>query len=273
MRRGSPTPGRLARALTNLAAWQIAIGVITLGVFLMWLSAALQEPSGPSGLEATIQEVGALLVVTGTLTVFWDLRGRRALTDEVLAAASLSTDVTESGLRRITTRYLDVEWDALIAESAHVDLYFAYAQTWRNTHATALRRLVSRGGTRLRVILPDRTDDALMNTLAAKFRYTADDLKGRIADAEADFENLRRQASDDAVVEVRRTREFPVYSYYRFDRRSFAVLYAAAPGRTDVPTIETEQGGWLSTFLYEQFRALWEPSVPSEPPATLPHDV
>jgi hypothetical protein len=115
----------------DLAALKLAVGVIVLGIFLMWLSAHLQEPSGASSLEATVREIGALLFVTGTLTVFWDLRGRRALTNEVLAAANLSSDVTESGLTRITTRYLDVEWDALLEQSAHVDLYFAYAKTWR----------------------------------------------------------------------------------------------------------------------------------------------
>jgi hypothetical protein len=260
---GDRRVGRLARALTDLAAWRIAIVVIVLGAFLMWLSASLQEPRGPSGLESTIQEIGALLVVTGTLTVFWDLRGRRALTNEVLAAANLSTDVTESGLTRITTRYLDVEWDALLRQSAHVDLYFAYARTWRHAHATALRALVSRPDTRLRVILPDPTNDALMGTLANKFGCAPDELRDRIAEAQADFENHRRQASEHAVVEVRRTPQLPAYSYYRFDRRSFTVLYAPAPGRTDVPTFETEQGGWLNGFFYKQFDALWELSVRS----------
>jgi hypothetical protein len=227
----------------------------------MWLAASLEGSKGPTALESTLQEVGALFVVAGTLTVFWDLRGRRELTDEVLAAASLSTDVTESGLRRVTTRYLEVEWDALLEESAHVDLYFAYGRTWRNTHATALRSLAAREGTRLRVILPDRTDEVLMRALARKFRYEPDGLTSQIADAEADFENLRRQASVTAVVEVRRSSEFPAFTYYRFDRRSFAAFYAATPGRVDVPTLEAQQGGWLNRFFYNQFRTLWDDSV------------
>jgi hypothetical protein len=60
---------------------------------------------------------------------------------------------------------------------------------------------------------------------------------------------------------VRRTSEFPVFSYYRVDRRCFGVLYGQAPGRTDVPTFECEQGGSLSTFFRDQFEKLWVESV------------
>jgi len=252
---------RLLRAVADLAAWHIALAAVALGVGLMWLSAVLEEPEGASPLETTIEEVGALLVVSGVITVFWDLRGRRALTDEVLHAANLSSDVTSAGLRRVPTRYLDVEWDRYLAEAVHVDLFFAYARTWRMTHATALRQLVARSGTRLRVVLPDRSDPQLMALLAAKFGYTAAELRSHIEDAESDFENLRRQASQDCQVEIRAAREFPVFSYYRFDRVCIGVLYAQARGRTEVPTFECEQGGTLYGFFRDQYESLWATSV------------
>jgi hypothetical protein len=158
-------------------------------------------------------------------------------------------------------RYLEVDWDSLLESARHVDLFFAYARTWRTVHATALRRLVEQDGIRLRVVLPDRDNEALIALLAAKFRYTAADLIRQVDDAESDFANLRRQAGPQATVEVRRTSEFPVFSYYRVDRRCFGVLYGQAPGRTDVPTFECEQGGSLSTFFRDQFEKLWVESV------------
>jgi hypothetical protein len=240
--------GPLSRALVDLAAWQVGAVLVVLGVGLLFASQVLEGSNGPDAGDTTLREAGALLLVTGALSVFWDLRGRRVLTEEVLSAADLSSDITSAGLRRIAMRYLDVEWENLLNEANHVDLFFAYAQTWRNAHAAGLRRLASRGGTRLRVILPDRDNEALIATLAAKFRYTPADLRARIDNAESDFANLSRQAAPQATVELRRTTEFPVFTYYRLDRRCFAVLYSQATGRVEVPTFECEQGGTLAGF-------------------------
>lgn len=260
----SGRPGRaqqLTRAVANLAAWQIAGIFVALGVGLVYLSGVLAGSKSPNALETTIREIGALLFVTGALTVFWDLRGRRALTNEVLAAANLSSDVTAAGLRRVAARYLTVDWDDFLGSAAHADLFFAYARTWRMAHATGLRRFAAREGTRLRVILPDMTDEGLMAQLAAKFRYTPAELASMVQEAESDFDNLARQASSRSNVDLRRTKEFPVFTYYRFDRTCFGVLYAQAPGRTDVPTLECVQGGTLYAFFRDQFEALWADSV------------
>jgi hypothetical protein len=248
----------LAKALVDLIAWQIGVVLVALGVGLLYLSHELEGTKGPSSGDTTLREVGALLVVTGVLSVFWELRGRRALTNEVLSAAELSSDITTAGLKRIATHYLDVEWDGLLNEANHVDLFFAYARTWRNAHVAGLRRLVAREGTRLRVILPDRDNPALMAQLAAKFDYTTSELQDHIDNAESDFVNLSRQAVPLATVELRRTTEFPVFSYYRLDRRCFGVLYSQAPGRVEVPTFECEQGGTLASFFRDQFDKLWE---------------
>lgn len=228
-----------------------------LGVLALYLSSVWEAPKGASPADATLREVGALLLVTGTLSVFWDLRGRRALMGELLSAADLSSDIVNAGLKRIARRYLDVEWDQLLDEAVHVDLFFAYGRTWRATHAMALRRLAERDGTRLRVILPDKSDPALIGQLSAKFRYSSDQLIQHIAEAESDFANLRTQANGHGVVETRATREFPVYTYYRLDRRSIVVLYSQAPGRVDIPAFECDQGGTLSAFFRGQFEKLW----------------
>jgi hypothetical protein len=244
----------------DLAAWKIGTFFFVVGVVLLYLSASNEGPHGPGALDTTIREAGALLFVTGVLGVFWDLLGRRALTTELLTAAELSGDITTAGLKRIATHYLDVEWDGLLEGANHVDLFFSYARTWRATHATPLRHLVARDGTRLRVVLPDRENAPLMEALAAKFRYQVSELARHIEDAESDFANLARQAADGATVELRRTTEFPVYSYYRLDRRCFVVFYSQAPGRVDVPTLECEQGGTLSGFFRGQFETLWDQS-------------
>ncbi len=97
-----------------------------------------------------------------------------------------------------------------------------------------------------------------MAQLAAKFAYEVSELQDQIDNAESDFANLGRQAAAQATVELRRTAAFPVFSYYRLDRRCFGVLYSQAPGRVEVPTFECEQGGTLATFFRDQFEKLWD---------------
>ncbi len=259
-RKGHSSDQRQASRLSvDLAAFKLAIGLVVLGAILLFAAAKI-EKSTTAAVYTTVREVGALVFAAGILSVGWELLGRRALTDEVLSAAELSSDVKNAGLKRIATHYLDVNWDALLSEANHVDLFFAYARTWRNTHATGLRRLVARKGTHLRVVLPNRDNEALMTQLAAKFSYSAEELRNLIDGAEQDFANLSRQAAADATVELHRTDEFPVFSYYRLDRRYFAVLYSQAPGRVDVPTFECEQGGTLAGFFRVQFDRLWDAS-------------
>lgn len=250
--------------MSDVAAWQIATFVFVFGLVLLFVS-ALWEGEGPASVVATVRELGALFIVTGAVSILWDLRGRRVLTDEVLAAARLSTEVQDAGIRRIAKRYLRVDWEMLLDSGQRVDLFFTYAQTWRATHATDLRQLVQRDGARLRVVLPDPDDTALVVQLAAKFRYEPEELRRRINGAKTDFENLKQQACKGAKVELRLTHEFPVYTYYRVDRTSVVVLYAQAPGRfPEVPTFEMEYGGSLYRFFDEQFEALWDTAAPSD---------
>jgi hypothetical protein len=255
----------LTRERVSRTAGRFAIGVVVLGIALMGLANWSSEPTGASWLEATLNDLGALLVVSGTLTVLWELLGRRALTDEVLAAANLSSDVTAANLQRVSTRYLiDAEWNALFSSARNVDLFFAYAQTWRNSHATALRGLVARPDVRLRVVLPDPTEDRLMALLAAKFGYEAADLQTKIQGALRDFENLAQQAHSSASVNVRLTNQFPVYTYYRFDHQALVVLYSQVVGRADMPMFQFEKGGTLYRHFESQFETLWDRSVPSD---------
>jgi hypothetical protein len=235
----------------------LAFALVLVGGGILFLAGEIEHETS-AAVHETVRDVGALVFAAGILSVGWELLGRRALTEEVLAAADLSSDIRNAGLKRVATHYLDVEWDGLLADARHVDLFFTYGQTWRNTHATGLRNLVARDATRLRVVLPDRDDEGLMLQLASKFKYDVSDLRDLIDKAELDFVNVARQAAESSSVELRRTPQFPVFSYYRLDRRCFGVLYSQAPGRVDVPTFECEEGGGLASFFRGQFDRLWE---------------
>lgn len=248
----------LRKARVTGQAVKIAAVALSTGVLLL-LGSALLHGHAPDWVTDPLREMGALLFVTSTLTLVWDLRGRRLLTEEVMASAGLASEIRQAGLLHVTDSYLaDVEWSSLLKSAAEVDLFFSYASTWRNTHATDLRSLVARKNTRLRVVLPDPTDPALMKELAGRYDYTKVALVDRVNEAINDFGVMSQAAHESSRVDVRLTRRAPVFSYYRFDRTTISVLYAQVPGRTPVPTFVSEKGGRLSEFFDSQFTTLWE---------------
>lgn len=218
----------------------------------------MQGTHGPSAWDLVLREAGALLLVTATLSVVWELRGRRQLTTEVLSAAGLSKAITDAGLTALTTHYAEIDWNELLNRATHVDLFFAYAATWRANHDAALRRLVKYEDARLRVILPDRADKAQIAQLAARFGAPEHEVVQKIKDAEDAFAGLSRESDQSATVELRVTSAFPVFTYYRFDGRCIGVLYSQAGERVEVPAFECQQGGTLHKFFSGQFETLWK---------------
>jgi hypothetical protein len=256
--KGRDAGRRLRTALVDLAASQIALVIGAIGVVALYISAMSEGKHGPSAWDSVLREGGALLFVTAAITVAWDLRGRRQLTNEVLAAADLSEDITVTGLSRITTHYTEIDWDGLLNSATHVDLFFAYAATWRAYHDAALRRLVKRDGARVHVILPDRHDGAQISQLAGRFGTSNDQIEQKVKDAEDAFSALSRERDANATLELRVTTAFPVYTYYRFDGRCIGVLYSQAGERVEVPAFECRHGGTLHKFFSDQFTALWD---------------
>ena len=86
-----------------------------------------------------------------------------------LPAADPPVGIEAAGLTRLATHYAEIDWNGLLNQASHVDLFFAYASQWRNNHNEALRSLVKREGAHLRVILPDRENEAQVAQLAARF--------------------------------------------------------------------------------------------------------
>jgi hypothetical protein len=182
-------------------------------------------------------------------------KGRRR--QSRLPAAKLPAGVKDAGLTRLAAHYAEIDWNGLLNQATHVDLFFAYASQWRNNHNEALRNLVKREGAHLRVILPDRENEAQVAQLAARFSASPAEIVRKISDAERAFADLSRDRGPRATVELRRTGAFPVFTYYRFDHRCIGVLYTQVSKRVRVPAFECERGGTLHTFFSDQFSVLW----------------
>jgi hypothetical protein len=218
--------------------------------------------------RALLGQAGGLVLATGLLTVAWDLFGRRAFADEVLAKAGLSADVARAGIVRVTNQYLaEVEWMSLFRDVSKLDIVVAYAATWRNTHRASLQQVARRSDSRIRVFLPDPDDVQTVAVLAERFSAQPADLIAKINEAIRDFRSLT--VPGGATIEVWLRAGDAVFSCYRFDSNAVLTLYShARERRSQVPTFVVS-GGELFDFVYNEVSAIAAQSrlAPEEKPS------
>lgn len=241
---------------TNARVVAIALGAVLVAFVLFWVSSNDHWFVNARPLQTTLQQIAGLVIATGLLASGWDLVGKRRFAAEVLEKAKLSSDVAQSGIRRITDQYLDeVEWSELFAGAKRLDVVVAYARTWRNSHTDRLKQLVAQPGGSLRVFLPDPNDEKTMRNLAEGFSKTEQQLQEIVTEAIKDFSGSCR--GDGQGVEVWVRAGDAVFSCYRFDNRAAVLtLYShARERRTSVPTLVMAQGQLLR-FVSEELDAI-----------------
>lgn len=97
-------------------------------------------------------------MASATLSLLWEMRGRRIFAKEVLAAAGVADDVRRSGLRAISDQYLEVaDWAELFRNATEIDLLSSWGATWRRRYESEWNQWIERPNVRLRVLLPDPT--------------------------------------------------------------------------------------------------------------------
>lgn len=237
----------------------LAFAFVIAGGVALWVSGVdgLKE-NDP--LSAFLGQLGGLLLATGLITIAWDLVGRRAFADEILAKARLSTDVTASGLLQVTDQYHELEWADLFENVNKLDIVIAYASTWRNTHRGQLEA-AARRGCRIRAFLPDYRDDTTLDILADRFGTTRDALRQKIREAVADLKSLPAPANEPVQVYLRKGDL--VFSCYRFDSRAVLTLYShSRERRSRVPTFVVKDGS-LFTYVYDELVAIEQQSQPA----------
>lgn len=108
-----PRDVTLERLKTDKAALGILAPCAVAGLILLWAGEETSDQSHAIW-RAVLLNLGGLLVATATLTMLWELRGRRTFAQEVLAAAGVASDARTAGLRGISGDYLHVaDWEHL----------------------------------------------------------------------------------------------------------------------------------------------------------------
>jgi hypothetical protein len=245
----------------NLKAVVASLAAILFGLAILYASAVLGEHH--PRLEVVVREAGALIFVTGLLSIFWELLAKRSLADEIITKVGISRQILASGLRKITPNFhRDIDWPALFKDAHQIDIFFAYGGSWRAAHYEELNTFARRNGARLRIILPDADDADIVGEMARRFSTSAAETVKRIRSSTEEFEALAKNAV--AKIEVWYLPRSPVFSYYRFDSVAIMGLYHHKNIRATVPALTFAKPGSLYDYFSDEFESMM---VGDAPPA------
>lgn len=249
---------KLFKERVNLRTLLLAILIAGLGIFFLYCSAQKDWWIGYEVWQTVVQQLGGLLLVTVAITLLWELWGKRAFLDEVLAKAQISKEITFAGIVKITDSFHhDIDWKSYFRMVNKLDIFFAYGRTWRNTYIEELREVAAREDVRIRLVLPDPDNEQTVIELARRFNYTPENLKTLIREAEADFRNLRPfKGAKGAQIDIWFLPATPHFTFYRFDHIAILALYSHRKERAPVPTFICEMGGTLYDYIRKEFDAM-----------------
>lgn len=250
MSRGA-TGQRPYRQLTTLQTLLAAGAVAALGTVLLYLGGRDDLWGHRKGLQTLLTALGSAFIVSVALGALWELVGKRAFAREILETARTSADVESAGLARIGSRYLDdPDWEQLFRGVRKLDIFVAYARTWRNSNLTRLRSVAKRPDARIRLYLPDP-----VQLLADRFNQDREQLIAAITEARQEFEGLSRPGGAEITVHYRQGDV--LFSCYRFDSTAVITLYSHGRERIGtVPTLVVTEGGSLYQYVRDELRAI-----------------
>lgn len=216
------------------------------GVFLLWWS-NIPWPDSMKVWQATVSQLGGLLVTTGGLGMLWDLRGKRDIMDEVLEKTRLSSDISAAGLDRVTMNWLDVPWEQLFSGANQIEVFISYGSSWRKIHWPKIQAFANNPKHSFRLYLPDPDDDITMRILAQRFDYTPEKIRENVLETAEEFAKLADNTQADIRIYYRAGD--PCYTSYRFDDQVLVTLYSHKRQRGDVPTMLLNKGTFGDFFI------------------------
>jgi hypothetical protein len=249
---------KLLKERVTLRTLLVAFVVASLGIGLLYAAAHKDWWKNYEVWQTVVQNVGSLLLVTVVITILWELWGKRAFLDEVLAKAQVSKEIAFAGITKITDSFHhDIDWRSYFRTVNKLDIFFAYARTWRNTYTQELQEVASREDARIRVVLPDPENEQTVIELARRFNYTPEELRTLIREAETQFRSLRSSiGAKGAHIDIWFLPAAPLFTFYRFDRIAILALYSHCRERVPVPTFVCEMGGTLYDYIRKEFEAM-----------------
>lgn len=237
----------------NLRNYVVASVLFIIGILLLIWAADKVFWANNTNIQSFIETLGSSLLVTGIITVAWDLIGKRAFTEEILSKVSMSQELMKAGIIHVipSGKSREIDWDDLFQKAIEVDLLFYGSSWWINQNFKNLESFVKRPHTRLRVILPDPDDSHTMLESSRRINATIEKEIGIIAKAIKDFQDLVEQYPR-ANVEIWLLKKSPLFSVFRFGNRAVFSPYSHRASIVEIPTIICLEDGEIFKFIMSE---------------------
>jgi hypothetical protein len=242
---------------TRAKAIIISLVVLIVGIVLLAIGGALQGWRLTFG--SLFAALGSFVIASVAVTLAVQQWQLSAFLEQFFAEMKVGEDLKRSGIARFWLYFQDVPWEELFDRSTSLDIVFAYAERWRDEHRHRITAMLEKGGSRLRIVLPDPDNDTVVAGLALQFQRPPAELREKIRAAQADFERIARGTK--AHVEIFFVARPLVFTFYRFDGEAVLTTYRHQPGRGDVLTLLILKSGELYGWLSKEWYGLTEDAV------------
>lgn len=261
----------LNRKVTNLSTTRISLALFIIGSLFRWfVGSQYWLFVGSPTITDLSKEVSALIAASGLVAFIWEISIKRTFFNEVMEKVGLATDADKAGLSRITMEfYRDIDWKMFFRNVKNLDILFSYGGTWRSINTLELSEIADRQGVSVRVILPNPTNDALMEQLGQRYNIDKGVMITRVREAENDFYS-KFYDHPSSQLTVLYTDIAPIFDFYKFDNVAVITLFSYRKGKNPVPAIIVKRGGTLYKFVEEELKAFVEGPTPLAVPGLAP---
>jgi len=165
------------------------------------------------------------------------------------------------GVDRMVPQWDELDWESYLQNTLAIDVLFRDGNPWRERNEATLRLLAQREGVRLRVVLPDPNDDAVVKQSDQPHDFGLDKARERIKRCIEGFRLLRDMTDTRARIEVYASRELPLYAWCRMDAVGMFLPYAHGR-RPPMPAFVLSETGSLFQICQADFEMLAERAAP-----------
>jgi len=241
----------------NLRSTILAITFFVLGLLLVVWSANKDYWAQNTARQAFVETTGTSLLVTGLITIAWDISGKRAFAEELLSMVNMSRELTAAGILQVSRSFQsrDIDWDNLFSKAVNVDLMFFGSSTWRNHNFKQLEALATKKHTALRVLLPDPNHTNTMQNLADRMNMRIEDQVQKINSSILFFKTLVDNFPE-ANIQILLVKEVFVFSVFRFDDIAVVSFYSHRKKLVEVPTLLCKTDGIVYKFVMDEIESL-----------------
>lgn len=253
----------LLKERTNTRAWLTAITTAAVGGTILIFSEFSEYAANHPALKALLSNLGGVIFASVALIVVYEIGTKRAFFDEIMHHIRLADDVQQAGIVAVkaTSNFIDsFRWVELFEDAKYVDVLVAYANTWRGVNRAEIKKFASKDTSRMRVILPDPDDMALMSELGRRFGKSVDEMKGEIVRATTEYISLFTQAKAKSKLEIWYHSVTPVFTAYRFDKKIVFTTYRHVRGQVLQIPVFMFTSGTLSDLIMSEIEALTSPT-------------